>query len=167
MKSSVPVDIQRFLIRVVFFVVVWAKKYCALLIVFIVRESHVDKPNTNTHTHTRAYTCTCTYMYVYILWLTARLFSSTVSPAPKQLRRTLHSRKGARRTGNYVKHKVLKNNSFVYQRNHNNNNNYDYNKELLLRLWFNRHRKWHLPSQSHSYYLHDEMHEITNAINTR
>lgn len=83
MKSSVPVDIQRFLIRlIVFFVVVWAKKYCALLIVFIVRESHVDKPNTNTHTHTRAYTCMCTNVCLYIVTYSKAVFKHC-KPSPK------------------------------------------------------------------------------------
>lgn len=70
MKSSVPVDIQRFLI-VFFVVVVWAKKYCALLIVFVVRESHVDKPNTNTHTHVQHKQ---TSIYVYIVTYSKAVF---------------------------------------------------------------------------------------------
>lgn len=78
MKSSVPVDIQRFLI-VFFVVVVWAKKYCALLIVFVVRESHVDKPNTNTHTHVQHKQ---TSIYVYIVTYSKAVFKHC-KPSPK------------------------------------------------------------------------------------
>lgn len=60
-KSSVPVDIQRFLVVfvAVFVVVVWAKKYCAFLIVLLFENrTLINQTQTHACTYTQTHTPT-------------------------------------------------------------------------------------------------------------
>lgn len=69
-KSSVPVDIQRFLVVfvavVVVIVVVWAKKYCAFLIVLLFENRTLIN---QTQTHACTYTHTHLHKYVYYVFI--------------------------------------------------------------------------------------------------